>query len=522
MTGTADTAGQESRVTDFSDDEVIIGLEIHCQLDTLTKLFCGCSTDYRDDGPNTHVCPICLGLPGSLPRVNRKAIEYALRVAKALNCTIVEESEFARKNYFYPDLNKGFQITQYDRPLAVKGYLDIEGDDGEKRVRITRVHVEEDPGRLVHKGGADRAKYTLVDYNRAGIPLIEIVTEPDIRSPKEARKFLNKLRATLEYLGVFDSEKEGSLRVDANISIQPRGWFDREGKGKADRGRAEVKNISSYKGVEKALTFEVTRQKNALRRGQRLGTETRHFVETRGVTTSSRSKEMEQEYRYFPEPDLRPLRVCAWADEIVLPELPDARKVRFMQNYAFSSTHAATVTGDWKVAEFYDNLPIDLRTQAATATWVADTLLGELNYRDMSISSVPSDHFCHILIDLKEGNITEKSGVEVLRHILDQIKDTGSCESPKNYIEREGLKVISLKGTVEAQSGVTGLLTDDNPIVIAVKEVIAEQTQAVADFAAGKKEAFNFLVGQVMKKTRGRAKPADVNQVLSGILGKEG
>jgi aspartyl-tRNA(Asn)/glutamyl-tRNA(Gln) amidotransferase subunit B len=181
------------------DDEVIIGLEIHCQLDTRTKLFCGCSTDYRDDPPNTHVCPICLGLPGSLPRVNRKAVEYSLRVGKALNCGIAPEAEFARKNYFYPDLNKGFQITQYDKPIAVKGYLDIEGEDGEKRVRITRVHMEEDPGRLVHKGGADRPKYTLVDYNRAGIPLIEIVTEPDLRSPKEARRFLNKLRATLEY-----------------------------------------------------------------------------------------------------------------------------------------------------------------------------------------------------------------------------------------------------------------------------------------------------------------------------------
>ena len=264
--------------------KTIIGLEIHCQLDTRTKLFCGCSTDYRDDAPNTHVCPVCLGLPGSLPRLNRKAVEYALRVGKALNCRIATEAEFSRKNYFYPDLSKGFQITQHNRPVAIEGYLDIEGDDGEKRVRITRVHMEEDPGRLIHKGGADRPRYTLVDDNRAGIPLIEIVTEPDLRSPKEARKFLTKMRATLEYLGVFDSEKEGSLRVDANIS--------QEG-----HERVEVKNISSYKGVEKALIFEVTRQRNAIRRGQRIARETRHFVEARGITTSSRSKEMEQDYR---------------------------------------------------------------------------------------------------------------------------------------------------------------------------------------------------------------------------------
>ena len=205
----------------MSEGEVIVGLEVHCQLNTKSKLFCSCSTDYRSDGPNTHVCPVCLGLPGTMPMVNKRAIEYAIKVGKALNCTIREESEFSRKNYFYPDLNKAYQITQYDKPLAEWGKVLIEGDDGnEKEVRITRVHVEEDPGRLVHMGGVDRAKYSLVDYNRAGIPLIEIVTEPDMRSPKEARRFLNKLRATLEYLSVFDSEKEGSLRVDANISLK--------------------------------------------------------------------------------------------------------------------------------------------------------------------------------------------------------------------------------------------------------------------------------------------------------------
>ncbi|NYT17423.1 MAG: Asp-tRNA(Asn)/Glu-tRNA(Gln) amidotransferase subunit GatB [Methanomicrobiales archaeon] len=488
------------------DDEVIIGLEIHCQLDTRTKLFCGCSTDYRDDPPNTHVCPICLGLPGSLPRVNLKAVEFSLRVGKALNCGIAHEAEFARKNYFYPDLNKGFQITQYDKPIAVKGYLDIEGEDGEKRVRITRVHMEEDPGRLVHKGGADRPKYTLVDYNRAGIPLIEIVTEPDLRSPKEARRFLNKLRATLEYLGVFDSEKEGSLRVDANISIQPKGWFEREGKGKADRGRVEVKNISSYKGVEKALTFEITRQKNLIRRGQKLETATRHFVETRGVTTSSRSKEMEQDYRYFPEPDLRPLRVCDWAAEIMLPELPDARRARFMEQYCCSPIHARTLTGELKLAEFYEKVA-DIDT-ALAATWLADTLLGELNYRDMSIVVVPPEQFRELLELLKEGSVTDKTGVEVLRVLLDQLKETGSCEGPRACVDRLGLRVITATPT----------LAGEDPVVKAAKEAIAEQPQAVADYLAGRKEALNFLVGQVMKKTRGCAKPGDVNTVLANLL----
>ncbi len=497
----------------MEDDEVIIGLEIHCQLDTKTKLFCGCSTDYRDDEPNTHVCPICLGLPGTLPRVNRKAVEYALRVAKALNCEILPESEFARKNYFYPDLNKGFQITQYDKPLAVKGYLDTEGDEGEKRVRITRVHMEEDPGRLVHMGGADRPKYSLVDYNRAGIPLIEIVTEPDLRSPKEARRFLNKLRATLEYLGVFDSEKEGSLRVDANISIQPKGWFARMGKGKADRGRVEVKNISSYKGVEKALTFEVTRQKSMIRRGQRLETATRHFVETRGVTTASRSKEMEQDYRYFPEPDLRPLRVCDWADAIVLPELPDARRERFIVQYSCAPIHARTLTGDLRPAEFYEKVAgID---PILAATWVADTLLGELNYRDLPVSVVPPERFRDLLVLVKEGTVTDKSAVEVLRIILDQLKEKGLCETPGECVNRLGLKVIVTKS-------ITGKHDIEDPVIIAAKEAIAENSQAVTDFRNGRKEALNFLVGQVMKKTRGCAKPADVNRVLSDLLGMEG
>ncbi|HUU74662.1 MAG TPA: Asp-tRNA(Asn)/Glu-tRNA(Gln) amidotransferase subunit GatB [Methanoregulaceae archaeon] len=485
------------------EDEVIIGLEVHCQLDTRTKLFCGCSTDYRDDDPNTHVCPICMGLPGSLPRVNKKAVEYALKVAKALNCRVLEESEFSRKNYFYPDLDKGFQITQYDKPLAVEGVLEIEGDEGDKKVRITRVHMEEDPGRLVHKGGTDRPKYTLVDYNRAGIPLIEMVTEPDLRSPKEARRFLNKLRATLEYLGVFDSEKEGSLRVDANISIQPKGWFEKHGKGLEERGRVEIKNISSYKGVEKALTFEITRQKNLIRRKQKLESTTRHFVETRGITTSSRSKEMEQDYRYFPEPDLKPLRVCEWCDHIELPELPDARRARFMDQYGCSPNHARTLTGDLRLAVFYEKVA-DVDNQLA-ATWVADTLLGELNYRDISIVDMSPSHFIELLELLRENVITDKSGVEVLRFILDQLKEGCTCEAPSACVTRLNL----------AKAG-------DEGLDAVINEVIGEQPQAVEDYRCGRKEALNFLVGQVMRKTRGRVDPGDVNRRLREMLPKGG
>ena len=486
------------------EDEAVIGLEVHCQLDTATKLFCPCSTDYRNDGPNTHTCPICLGLPGSLPGVNRKAIEFALRVSKALNCEVLEESVFSRKNYFYPDLDKAFQISQYDKPLAVGGYLMIDGDNGEKRVRITRVHIEEDPGRLVHKGGTDRARYSLVDYNRAGIPLIEIVTEPDMRSPKEARKFLNKLRATLEYLSVFDSEKEGSLRVDANISVQPKGWFDEHHKSFKGRNRVEVKNISSYKGVEKALTFEITRQKNMIRKSQPIEQATRHFVETRGITTAGRSKEEEQDYRYFPEPDLCPLRVRPWVQHIELPELPDARKARFVVQYGCSQNHAKTLTGDLKLAMFYEAVAA-ASDPVLAATWIADTLLGELNYRDMSITRVDHGHIADLVNLVAGKKITDKNAIEVLRVMLDEIAENRPVEMPGAIAARLDLGVTA------------GDLVSE-----AIEAAIRENPQAVGDYRAGKSGAFMFLVGQVMKKTRGKADPGDLNRELKSALEKEG
>ncbi len=467
--------------------QVIIGLEVHCQLNTATKLFCGCSTDYRDDQPNTHVCPICMGLPGALPLLNRRAVEYALRVARALECEVLEESEFARKNYFYPDLPKGFQITQYDKPLAVRGHLEIVGEDGtEKSIRITRVHMEEDPGRLVHVGAADRPRYSLVDYNRSGVPLIEIVTEPDLRSPKEARRFLNLLRATLEYLGVFDADKEGSLRVDANISLE-------------GHERVEVKNISSYKGVEKALTYEITRQRNLIRRGQEIERETRHFQEGRGVTASARSKEMEHDYRYFPEPDLLPLRVRDRADEIALPELPAARRARCMRQYGISVNHARTLTGELSVADFYERVAhVD---PLLAATWVADTLLGELNYRCIDIGILPPERFVELLMLLKSGTITDRAGIEVLRVMLDLGLQGREIEPPAAIVERQGLARAAGSAFADA-----------------VRDVIAENPQAVKDYQGGRKEAFNYLVGQAMKKIRGRADPKEIRELLKGRL----
>jgi len=479
----------------MAEDQVIVGLEVHCQLDTKSKLFCGCSTDYRDDGPNTHVCPVCLGLPGAMPVLNKRSIEYAMKVAKALNCTVLHESEFSRKNYFYPDLDKAYQITQYDKPLAEGGYLEIESDEGgERRIQLTRIHVEEDPGRLVHMGNAERGKYSLVDYNRAGIPLIEIVSEPDMRSPKEARKFLNKLRATLEYLSVFDSDKEGSLRVDANISI----------KGNE---RVEVKNITSYKGVEKALTYEVTRQKNLIRRGQRIERETRHFIESTGITQSSRSKEQEHDYRYFPEPDLRPLHVQSWVAGIVLPELPDARRERFMAQYGCSLNHARTLTGELKLANFFEKVvaadPKGLSTLAAT--WIADTLIGELNYRSMNLERVDTAGITELISILKQGTITDKSGIDVLRVMLDQRHNGEPTETPAAIISR-----LNLAKT-------TG---DNSAILTAIEEAITENPRALEDYRAGKGGALNFLVGQVMKKTRGKADPGELNRLLTEALAK--
>jgi len=475
------------------ETQVIVGLEVHCQLDTKSKLFCGCSTDYRNDGPNTHTCPVCLGLPGSMPVLNKKAIEYAMRVAKALNCTVIRESEFSRKNYFYPDLDKAYQITQYDKPLAEGGYLEIEADEGrEKRVQLTRIHVEEDPGRLVHMGNPERGKYSLVDYNRAGIPLIEIVSEPDMRSPKEARKFLNKLRATLEYLGVFDSEKEGSLRVDANISL----------KGSE---RVEIKNITSYKGVEKALNFEVTRQKNLLRRGLKVDRETRHYLEARGITQSSRSKEQEHDYRYFPEPDLRPLHVQSWVQGIVLPELPDARRERFIAQYGCSLNHARTLTGELRLANFFERVvaPDAKGFSTLAATWIADTLIGELNYRSMSVDALDPESMTALVMLIKAGTITDKSGIEVLRVMLDERKDAQPIETPEVIVKR-----LNLAKTVG----------DLGALAVVISEVIAEQSKAVEDYRAGKNGALNFLVGCAMKKTRGRSDPGELNREIVKAL----
>jgi len=460
---------------------VMIGLEIHVQLNKLnTKIFCGCPLDYHDDEPNTHTCPVCLGLPGSLPVINRKAVEYSIKVGLALGCSIEEHTQFYRKNYYYPDLPKGFQITQYDYPIASRGYINIEGEDGEVRIRINRAHMEEDPGRLVHEGGSiERSKYTLIDYNRSGVALLEIVTEPDIRSPKEARRFLDKLRNILEYLDVVDTTLEGSMRVDANISL-------------SGGSRSEVKNISSHKGAERALLFEIVRQKNLLRRGGKVVQETRHFDEARGVTVSLRTKEEAHDYRYFPEADLVSLRVADWAPGIAktLPELPDARRERFVSQYGITDDHAKSLTSEKKVADFYEQVAAEVDSKLA-AVWIADVLKGELNYRDLGIDAFASANMVQLVKLLARDQITEQSGVEVIRTILDE----GGTPD----------EVVAEKGLPKAGGDL---------VTAAVEEAITENPQAVEDYRSGKQEAVNFLMGQVMKKTKGRADAKEVRKMI--------
>jgi len=461
-------------------DGLMIGLEIHVQLNKLnSKMFCGCSTKYHEAEPNTHVCPVCLGLPGALPVINEKAVESAMKVGLALNCEIVPQTQFHRKNYYYPDLPKGFQITQYDYPIASGGKVVIEGEDGEHVIRITRAHMEEDPGRLVHIGAIDKSKGTLIDYNRSGMALLEVVTEPDLRSPKEARRFLDKLRNILEYLDVFDSTLEGAMRVDANISL-------------AGGSRAEVKNISSHKGAERALLYEIMRQKNLLRRGGTVVMETRHFDEARGVTISLRTKEEEHDYRYFPEPDLVPMRVADRAPGILktLPELPDARRDRFVLQYGITEMHAKALTSEIKVADFYENVAAKVEPKVA-ATWVADVLKGELNYRDLTVGSFKVDTMVEIIGMVTQNKITEKSAVDVIRTIL----DCGG--TPLDIVNEKGL-----------------LRVEDDVVTRAVSEVIGENVPAVEDYLAGKEQSLNFLVGQVMKKTRGRADAREVRETL--------
>jgi len=483
------------------DLQVVIGLEVHVQLETDTKIFCGCPTEPADE-PNEHVCPVCLGLPGALPVVNEAVVESAVRVGKALDADVPAETYFERKNYYYPDLPKNFQLSQKAAPICQDGELPIEVDAERRTVAVREAHIEEDPGSLEHVGGGiDTADYTLVDYNRAGTPLMEIVTEPDLRSPAEVRAFLAKLEEVLEYLGVFDAGRDGSLRVDANVSLIEGVEGDAGGEideaTLAEANRTEVKNIGSHRGAEKALAYEVTRQRNAIQRGRGVEQETRHWDESRGITVSMRAKEAEKDYRYFREADLPVLRVADWTERLEIPELPDARRERFRAEYGLDAEAASKLTSRKAVADFYEAVAEEFDPGLA-ATWVADDLLGELNYRDMAIEDVEGrlGEFRRLIELVAGGEITEKNAREVvLRGMLDSGGD------PETIIEREDLGK-----------------TDEDEVAAAVREAIEEHPDAVADYHDGEGGAINFLVGQVMQKTGGSADPGDVNELLRAEL----
>jgi len=461
---------------------------IHCQLTRLkTKLFCGCSSDYRGKDPNTLVCPVCLGIPGALPVLNKRAIECALMAALALNCEVSQHMFFFRKNYYYPDMPKNFQISQYDRaggvPLAVGGHLYIEVSGKRKRIRISRIHLEEDPGKLVHIGPIDQSPYTLVDYNRSGIALLEVVTEPDLRSPKEARVFLQRLRSILEHLEIFDGSLEGAMRCDANISI-------------AGGIRVEIKNISSFKEVERALSFEIMRQRDLLDKGLAVERETRHWDEVRRVTITLRTKEEEHDYRYFPEPDLVPILLNKDFIEDVrarMPELPEARIQRFISSYGLPSYDAEVLVSDKALADFFERCVKLCNKPKEISNWMMSDLLRYLyeNNLELSESKITPGHLVEMIRLIDEGVISGKIG----KRILPKIVLTG--RQPLQIVEEEGLIKIASRKLLEKM----------------VNEVFIENPRAVEDALIDEK-ATHFLVGQLMKATRGKADPQLANQII--------
>lgn len=483
--------------------ETVIGLEVHCQLLTRSKMFCGCSADYSGASPNTHVCPVCMGMPGTLPVINEQAIEYITMTGLALNCQIAEFSKFDRKNYHYPDLMKGYQISQYDLPVCANGWLDIEVNGYKKRVGITRVHMEEDTARLVHRNDAVTGEpYSLVDINRSGTPLMEIVSEPDMRTADEAREYLVRLRQILRYIGVSEANmEEGNFRCDANISLRPRG-------ATAFGVKVEVKNMNSFRSVHEALLYEEKRQAEILRGGGTIVQETRGWVDDRAETASQRSKEHAHDYRYFPEPDLPPLKLSRkYVEELRarLPELPEARKERLLA-LGISAHEAETLAEARERADYYEALANAIGLEPARAAKLAaNWTLGEVgrwcnaNGREITEFPVEPARLAELVRMVEDGKVTGQVGKEV----FEQMTATG--KSAGEIVEASGLAQIS--GADE--------LTE------VARSVIASNDKAVADYHAGKGSAIGFLMGQVMKQTGGRANPQVVQELLRQELGKK-
>ena len=470
--------------------EAVIGLEVHVQLATATKIFCGCPTSFGAQ-PNSNVCPVCLGLPGALPVLNGAAVALAIQAALALNCSVRPVSRFARKNYFYPDLPKGYQISQYDQPLAEHGWAEVAVDGAPKRIGVTRVHMEDDAGKSIHDGFADSDRYTYVDLNRSGTPLIEIVTEPDMRGSQEAYDFLTELKQTLEFLNVSTCDMEkGHLRCDANVSVRLKG-AERLGT------KAEVKNLNSFRFLRLALDYEIARQVGILERGGAIPQETRLFNPDTGETATMRSKEHAHDYRYFPEPDLAPLRVSEqWLEEIrsSMPELPARKRGRFMETYGLSAYDAGVLTASRAVAEYYERTVSASGEPKAAANWVMGDLMGALNAegREIADSPVSAERLGELVALIGNGEISGRIAKEVF------VKMFAGGEAAAAIIAREGFKQVSDTGALEG----------------IVDQVLAQNVKQVEQYKSGKTTVIGFLVGQVMKASRGQANPGMVNELL--------
>ena len=476
--------------------EAIIGLEVHVQLLTKSKIFCACSTRFGDP-PNSNTCPVCLGLPGALPVLNREAVTMAMKAALALNCTINPRSRFARKNYFYPDLPKGYQISQYDEPLSQDGWIEIEIEGVRKRIGITRVHLEEDAGKSLHEGFPDSDVKSYIDLNRTGVPLVEIVSEPDLRSPEEAYDYLTRLKTLMLYLEVSDCNmEEGSLRVDANVSVRRTG-------ASAFGTKTEVKNLNSFRFLQKALAYEIDRQIAILERGGTISQETRLWDSREQRTYGMRSKEFAHDYRYFPEPDLLPLIITEeWKEEArrALPELPEARRQRFIREYALPEYDAAQLTSSKRLANYFEEVATACGEPKLAANWLLSELLYLLKEANKEIEQSPisSDGFAELLTLIKVGTISGKMGKDILAEMF----STG--KGAREVMAAKGLEQIN----------------DPEKIAAVAREIMAANPKQVEQYRKGKTATFGWFVGQVMKATRGQANPQLVQEVLKKELGQ--